>query len=148
MKKSLKERMTLHPIMTILIMVILTIVVSGFLSLLGISSTYTKVNPGIFDSEPVTVSVTSLFSLSGLKYIFTSTVRNFVNFTPLSSLIIIVIGIGVMEKSGFLKTAITLLTKKARKNTVTFVIVLISILASITGDLAYVVIMPISALIF
>ncbi len=59
MKKSLKERMTLHPIMTILIMVILTIVVSGFLSLLGISSTYTKVNPGIFDSETVTVSVTS-----------------------------------------------------------------------------------------
>ena len=148
MKKSLKEKMTLHPIMTILIMVILTIIVSGFLSLLGISSTYTKVNPGIFDSEPVTVSVKSLFSLSGLKYIFTSTVKNFVNFTPLSSLIIILIGIGVMEKSGFLKTAITLLTKRARKNTVTFVIVLISILASITGDLAYVVIMPISALIF
>ena len=105
-------------------------------------------NPGVFDSEPVTVSVTSLFSLSGLKYIFTSTVRNFVNFTPLSSLIIILIGIGVMEKSGFLRTAITLLTKRARKNTVTFVIVLASIIASIMGDLAYVVMIPISALIF
>ena len=148
MKKSLKERMTLHPIMTILIMIVITIVVSGFLSLLGISSTYTKVNPGIYDTEPVTLSVTSLFSLSGLKYIFTSTVKNFVNFTPLSSLIIILIGIGVMEKSGFLKTAITLLTKRAKKNTVTFAIVLISIVASIMGDLAYVVIVPLSALIF
>ncbi len=148
MKRSLRERMTLHPIMTILIMIIITIVISGFLSLLGISSTYTKVNPGVYDTHPVTVSVTSLFSLSGLKYIFTSTVKNFVGFTPLSSLIIILIGIGVMEKSGFLKTAITLLTKKARKNTVTFTIIFLSIIASIMGDLAYVVMIPLSALIF
>ncbi len=148
MKRSLKEKMTLHPIMTILIMIIITIVVSGFLSLLGISSTYTKVNSGVYDTHPITVGVTSLFSLSGLKYIFTSTVKNFVNFTPLSSLIIILIGIGVMEKSGFLKTAITLLTKKARKNAVTFSIILISIIASIIGDLAYVVMIPLSALVF
>ena len=148
MKRSFKEKMTLHPIMTILIMVIITILVSGFLSLLGISSTYTKVNPGIYDTHPITVSVTSLFSLRGLKYIFISTVKNFVNFTPLSSLIIILIGIGVMEKSGFLKTAMTLLTKKARKNSVTFAIIFISIIASIIGDLAYVVMIPISALIF
>ena len=148
MKKSLKERMTLHPIMTIMMLIILTIVLSGFLSILGISSTYNKINPGVLDTTPVTLSVKSLFSLSGLKYIFTSTVRNFVSFTPLSSLIIILIGIGVMEKSGFFKTAITLLTKKAKKNTVTFFIVLISILSSIVGDLAYVVILPLSALIF
>ena len=148
MKRSLKEKMTLHPIMTILIMIIITIVVSGFLSLLGISSTYTKVNPGVYDTHPITVSITSLFSLSGLKYIFTSTVRNFVNFTPLSSLIIVLIGIGVMEKSGFLKTAITLLTKKSRKYSVTFAIIFISIIASIIGDLAYVVMIPLSALIF
>ncbi|MBQ4583747.1 MAG: AbgT family transporter [Bacilli bacterium] len=148
MKKSLKERMTLHPIMTILIMVLITIVLSGFLSFLGISSTYNTINEGILDYSPVTISVKSLFSLSGLKYIFTNTVKNFVNFVPLSSLIIILIGIGVMEKSGFLKTAITLLTKKAKKNTVTYFIVLISMIASIVGDLSYVVLIPISALIF
>lgn len=148
MKKSLKERMTLHPIMTLLILVLITLVLSGFLSLLGISSNYNKINEGVLDYTPITVSVKSLFSLSGLKYIFTNTVKNFVSFTPLSSLIIILIGIGVMEKSGFLKTAITLLTKKAKKNTVTYVIVLISILASIIGDLAYIILIPISALIF
>lgn len=148
MKKSLKERMTLHPIMTLLILVLITLVLSGFLSLLGISSNYNKINEGVLDYTPITVSVKSLFSLSGLKYIFTNTVKNFVSFTPLSSLIIILIGIGVMEKSGFLKTAITLLTKKAKKNTVTYVIVLISILASIIGDLSYIILIPISALIF
>ena len=53
-----------------------------------------------------------------------------------------------MEKSGFLKTALSLLTKKMKKNTVTFLIVLMSVISSFMGDLCYVVMIPISALIF
>ena len=148
-KRNLKERITLDPIMTLLILIVLTIVVSGFLSLLGIQVTYNSINDSInFNYTQSLVSVESLFSLSGLKYIFTTTVSNFVSFKPLSSLIIILIGIGVMEKSGFLKTVITLLTKKAKKTTVTFVLVLICVLSSIMGDLPFVVLIPLSALIF
>jgi len=145
---KLKEKMTLHPIMTILIMIIITIVLSGFLSLLETQVAYSKINASYLEYISTSVSVKSLFSLSGLKYIFTHTVANFVAFTPLSSLIIILIGIGVMEKSGFLKTAITLLTKKASKNTVTFVLVLISMMASLIGDLSYIMLIPLSALLF
>jgi len=143
---KLKEKMTLHPIMTIIIMIIITIIVSGFFALLQTQVAYNKINANTLDYITTSVSVKSLFSLSGLKYIFTNTVSNFVAFTPLSSLIIILIGIGVMEKSGFLKTAITLLTKKASKNKVTFILVLISVLASLVGDLSYVIIIPLSAL--
>jgi len=145
---KLKEKMTLHPIMTIIIMIIITIIVSGFFALLQTQVAYNKINANTLDYITTSVSVKSLFSLSGLKYIFTNTVSNFVAFTPLSSLIIILIGIGVMEKSGFLKTAITLLTKKASKNKVTFILVLISVLASLVGDLSYVIIIPLSALLF
>ena len=145
---KLKEKMTLHPIMTILIMILITIVISGFLALLETQVAYNKISPNYLDYISTSVSVKSLFSLSGLKYIFTNTVSNFVAFTPLSSLIIILIGIGVMEKSGFLKTAITMLTKKVSKNTVTFVLVLISVLASLIGDLSYIILIPLSALLF
>ncbi|MBQ6687021.1 MAG: AbgT family transporter [Bacilli bacterium] len=145
---KLKEKMTLHPIMTMLIMIIITIVISGFLALLETQVAYSKINVNSLDYITTSVSVKSLLSLSGLKYIFTNTVANFVEFTPLSSLIIILIGIGVMEKSGFLKTAITLLTKKVSKNTVTFVLVLISVLASLIGDLSYIILIPLSALLF
>ncbi len=145
---KLKEKMTLHPIMTLIIMIIITIVLSGFLALLETQVAYNKINASTLDYITTSVSVKSLFSLSGLKYIFTNTVANFVAFTPLSSLIIILIGIGVMEKSGFLKTAITLLTKKASKNTVTFFLVLISVLASLIGDLSYIILIPLSALLF
>ena len=148
-KRNIKERITLDPIMTLLILIVLTIVVSGFLSLLGIQVAYNSITDSItFNYTQSLVSVESLFSLSGLKYIFTTTVSNFVSFKPLSSLIIILIGIGVMEKSGFLKTLVTLMTKKSKKKTVTFVLVLICVLSSIMGDLPFVVLIPLSALIF
>ena len=148
-KRNLKDKITLDPIMTLLILIVLTIVVSGFLSLLGVQVNYNSITDDItFNYTQSLVSIESLFSLSGLKYIFTTTVSNFVSFKPLSSLIIILIGIGVMEKSAFLKTVVTLLTKKAKRKSVTFVLVLLCVLSSIMGDLPFVVMIPLSALIF
>ncbi len=147
-KNKFHEKMTLHPIMTLLILCGITILLSGVLSFIGAQVTYNKVDPNLLEYSPTTVQINSLFSLSGLKYIFTNTVLNFVSFTPLSSLIIILIGFGVMEKSGFLRTAITLLTKKAKKKTVTFVLVLLCVLFSLVGDLPYVVMIPLAGVLF
>ena len=97
---------------------------------------------------PTNEAVVSLFNLSGLKYIFTNTVSNFANFTVLSNLIIILIGIGIMEKSGFLKTVITIVTKRVKKKTVTFWLVFLCMISSITGDLPYIVFIPLAGLLF
>ncbi len=150
MKKSrLKEKITLDPIMTLLVLIVITIIASGFLSLLGVQVNYNTIaNNVTLDYTESFAEVTSLFSLSGLKYIFTTTVANFVSFTPLSSLIIILIGIGVMEKSGFLKTSVTLLSKKLKRKTVTFILVFICLLSSVAGFLPYIIMIPLSALIF
>lgn len=147
-KFSFREKMTLHPIMTLIILCGVTILLSGILSFVGAQVTYNKVDANLLEYTPSTIQVNSLFSLSGLKYIFTNTVLNFISFTPLSSLIIILIGFGIMEKSGFLKTTITLLTKKAKKRTVTFTLVLISILLSLTGDLSFIVMIPLAGVLF
>ena len=53
-----------------------------------------------------------------------------------------------MDKSGFLKTTFSLITRKCQKKTITFVLALICIISSIGGDLAYVVMIPLSALLF
>lgn len=143
-----KEKVTLNPVMTFLILIFATIILSGFLHLIGFEATYDKIDILTGEYIATSESVDSLFSLSGIKYIFTSTVSNFTNFTPLSSLIIVLIGIGIMEKSGFIKTTFTILTKYCKKYTITFWLVLISILLSIAGDLGYVVMIPISALLF
>ena len=146
--KKFQDKIVLHPVMTFIILIVLTILLSGFLSLFNTQATYNNYSNITNTYTNTTESVKSLFNLSGLKYIFTNTVSNFANFTVLSNLIIILIGIGVMEKSGFLKTIVTLVTKKMKKNTVTFILVLLCILSSITGDLPYIVFIPLSALIY
>lgn len=143
-----KERMTLNPVMTFLILILLTIILSGFLNLVGFEATYNKVDIATGEYIATSESVESLLSLSGLKYIFTSTVSNFTAFTPLSMIIIVLIGIGIMEKSGFIKTTFTILTKYCKKYTITFWLVLISIVFSLVGDMGYVVMIPLAALMF
>lgn len=140
MMQNKKDKVSLNPIMTLMILIGLAILLSGILALFGVGAT----NP----SEGNWVAVESLLSLRGIKYIFQSTVSNFASFTPLSMLIIILIGIGIMDKSGFLKTTFSLITRKCQKKTITFILALICIISSIGGDLAYVVMIPLSALLF
>ncbi len=146
--KKIREKISLHPIMTFIIMIGFILVLSAFLSFLGLDVNYNKVNPNTGEYVNNLVTIESLLSIDGLKYIFSQTVANFVQFTPLSMLIIILMGIGIMEKSGFLKTAFTLLTRNIKKDTVTFILVITCILASIIGDLSYVIFIPLSALLF
>lgn len=143
-----KEKMTLNPVMTFLVLIVAAIALSGFLNLIGFEATYNKIDLTTGEYISTSESVESLFNLHGLKYIFQSTVSNFTAFTPLSTIIIILIGIGIMEKSGFIRTSFTILTKYCKKYTVTFWLVLISILFSIMGDIGYAVMIPLSALIF
>lgn len=147
-KLRTKDKIGLHPVMMLLVLSFATIVISGILRLFNVQATFNKISSVTGDFQVTTEAVNSLFSLSGLKYIFTSTVSNFANYAVLTNLIIILLGIGIMVKSGFLKTIITLMTKKAKKTTVTFVLVLISILASLVGDLSYVILVPLGALLF
>ncbi len=144
----MKKKINLHPVMMYLVLSLIVIVVSGILSWFNVQATYNQISLVTGEYSVATETITSLFSLSGLKYIFTNTVSNFANFTVLSNLIIILLGIGLMEKSGFLKTLVTLLTKKAKKTTVTFFLILICLLASIMGDLSYLIFIPLSALLF
>ena len=147
-KLRTKDKIGLHPVMMLLVLSFITIIVSGILRLFNVQATFNKISSVTGDFQVTTEAVNSLFSLSGLKYIFTSTVSNFANYAVLTNLIIILLGIGIMVKSGFLKTIIALMTKKAKKTSVTFVLVLISILASLIGDLSYIILVPLGALLF
>lgn len=143
-----KKKKNTTPIMTFIILSVVTILLSGFLHLLNVQSEYVTVNKVTNELTNNVVEVANLFSTSGIKKIITSAVSDFVNFAPLSTLIIILIGIGVLEKSGFMKIAITLMTKNIKKFTLTFSLVFICLLFSILGDIGFVIMIPIGALIF
>lgn len=148
MLKKRKERTVLHPIMAFVILIIFTVMLSGILGALGISANYNSINAIRGDVDTMTVMVNSLLSLSGLKMIFRTSVSNFASFAPLSTLIISLIGIGIMDKSGFLEAFFSLVTKKASKFTVTLILSFLTVLASITGDISFIIFIPICALFF
>lgn len=146
--KKIRDKVVLHPIMTFVILILITIGISGILYLFDITGTYSAVNEKTGALETTMVAVENLFSLRGLKYIFSNTVSNFASFTPLSMLLITLLGIGIMDKTGFLDTLFHVLTRKLRKNVVTFILVFICILSSIGGDISYIVMIPLAALLF
>ena len=145
--KKINTKITLHPIITFCILILGVVVLSGILTLFNVSATYNSIsNNGSYIKELVTVE--NLFSLSGLKFIFSNAVSNFASFTPLSMLIITLFGFGIMDKSGYLDSLFYVLTKKVSKRVVTFVLSFICILSSIGGDLSYIILVPLSALLF
>ena len=146
--KKIREKVLLHPIMTFIILIGLAIVLSGVLELFAFHGDYSVANANTYSLETKSIIAKSLFSLSGIKYIFSNTVSNFASFAPLINLIILLLGIGIMDKSGFLESFFYVLTHKVRKNVVTFVLVLLGILLSIVGDLSYIVLIPLAALLF
>ena len=91
---------------------------------------------------------TNIQSMDAFKFIFSNAVSNFASFTPLAMLIITLFGIGIMDKSGFLDSLFYVLTRKISKRVVTFVLSLVCIISSIGGDLSYIILIPIAALLF
>lgn len=146
--KKIREKILLHPMMAFVFLTGFVILLSGLLDLFDASVTYSVINPKTGGYEASLVTVESLLNLSGIKYIFSTTVSNFVSFAPLSMLLITLIGIGIMDKSGLLDTLFFVLTKKVPKTIVTFVYVLICILSSLCGDLGFIVFIPLGALLF
>lgn len=146
--RKVKRKVALHPIMSYLLLICLTIVLSGILGLFELSTNYNVINAVRGNIESSTAAVKSLLNLSGLKLIFSSTVSNFSSFAPLSMLIIILIGIGIMDKSGFLQSFFSLITEKADKFKVTYIIALILILSGVAGEIMFIVLIPIVALFF
>jgi aminobenzoyl-glutamate transport protein len=145
--RRIKEKLELHPIITFCLIILFTVILSGILTIFNVSSSYNSISSnGSYVKE--LVKVENLFSLSGLKYIFSNAVSNFASFAPLSMLIITLFGIGIMDKSGFLDSLFYVLTKNANKKLVTFILSLVCIISSIGGDLSYVILIPMSALLF
>ena len=145
----MKSKFHFNPILMFIILIAITILLSGILSFFNVQSDYSTVNTVTNElSNNNVVQVENLLSGEGIKEIATTAITDFVSFAPLSMLIITLIGIGVLERSGFMKTFFTLITQNFKKNSLTFILILFSILSTLVGDIGYVLFLPLGALLF
>ena len=107
-KRNLKDRITLDPIMTLLVLIVLTIVVSGFLSLLGVQVTYNSItdnittkgrSPIILESKQISTNakVTFFFLAFLVKRVTTVFKNPLFSITPIPIKIIIKLDKGLKD---------------------------------------------------
>lgn len=115
-----------------------------FFSWLGDFMGMTAIHPA--DASQITVK--SLVSSDGLRWIYTNITHNFVNFPPLGYVLAVMIGIGVAEGSGLFTAMIRSLVLNAPPKLITGSIVLAGIISHIASEAGYVILIPLGAIIF
>lgn len=94
------------------------------------------------------ISAVNLLSEEGVRLILKNTVSNFVNFAPVGTVLVAILGIGIAEHSGLLGTALKASILKAPRKWLSFLVVLCGVLSSLAADTGYVVLIPLAAIIF
>ncbi|SFP57604.1 AbgT family transporter [Salibacterium halotolerans] len=130
-----------HPITLFAILALLVVVLSAILAPLNI-----QVEDPSAEGEMLTV--TNLLSGSGIEYIFTSMVDNFINFAPLGMVLATMIGIGMAEQSGLISAALRGFVLSIPKQLLTAGLVFAGIMSNIATDAGYVVLPPLGAMLF
>ncbi len=92
--------------------------------------------------------IRSLLSDDGIVYLFTNMVSNFVNFPPLGTIVVVMLGIGLTDKVGLLSKLMQQTVAKAPKHLLTFSVFLAGICGSIASDANYLILIPLVAMIF
>jgi aminobenzoyl-glutamate transport protein len=164
-----------HPAIMFLALCIGVIVLSQVLAWVGVSATYEVVEPppqstqaeyvggsslptqvlppeapdaGDYEVVQRTVEIESLLSTDGVRYLFTSFVGNFMGFTAMGIILIVMVGVGVAERSGLISALIRRLVAISSPGALTYIIVFLGILSSIASDAGYLVLIPLGAAAF
>ncbi|MBX3042299.1 MAG: AbgT family transporter [Candidatus Kapabacteria bacterium] len=106
---------------------------------------------GFYALHPITkesISVNSLLSGDGIRWIYTNIIKNFVNFPPLGYVLVVMVGIGVAEGSGLFSVMIRALVLSAPPRLITAALVLAGILSHLASEAGYVILIPLGAMMF
>lgn len=129
-----------HPIMLFGWLCLLMLAISWLAAAAGLQAAL----PGA--AEPVVAR--SLISREGLHWILTNTVGNFVGFAPVGTVLVAMLGIGIMEHSGLLRALLRKLVMSAPPSLLTYMVVLAAMLSHTAADAGYVVLIPLAGLLF
>ncbi|MCG8545016.1 MAG: AbgT family transporter, partial [Alphaproteobacteria bacterium] len=106
---------------------------------------------GLSAVHPVTekpVDAVSLLSAANLRRLVTDMPATFTHFHPLGYTLVVMLGAGVAERAGLLGAAMRAGVRNAPKLLLTPVVVGVGMLGNLAADAAYVVLIPLAAVIF
>jgi aminobenzoyl-glutamate transport protein len=164
-----------HPAILFLALCLIVIVLSQVLYWAGVGATYEVVKPPAQaieetylggsqspaeflppesvpseDYEVVTesVDVRGLLTVGGVRFLFTSFVSNFMGFTAMGIILIVMVGVGLSEASGLIASLIRKLVAISSPAALTYIIAFLGVISSIASDAGYLVLIPLGAAAF
>ncbi len=163
-----------HPVLMFLYLIIGVIVLSHILFLMGVSVTEQiavpvpisvereyyedTTQPGIaipeeyYDADYVieerTIAIHSLLTVDGIRFLFSSFVRNFQGFGVVAVTFIAMLGAGVAEAAGLMGASIRSLVQIAPRRLIAFIIIFVGVLSSVAADAGYLILIPLGAAAF
>jgi aminobenzoyl-glutamate transport protein len=128
------------PITLFAILIALVMIASWIASVAGVSAVHPGTQAAI---EPV-----NLFAAEQIQRILAEMPQTFAAFPPLGLVLVVMLGIGVAERSGLIETGLRAFVGSVPPKLVTATIVLAGMLSSLAVDAGYVVLIPLGAVIF
>ncbi|GAB4553448.1 MAG: AbgT family transporter [Phycisphaerales bacterium] len=132
-----------HPVTLFALLALGVVIASAVCSAIGLSVEDPR--PG---REGVVLGVQSLLSPDGVRWIGQSLVTNFTGFTPLGTVLVALLGVGVAEKSGLLTAIVRGMVLNAPPKLVTLVVVFAGVLSNTASEMGYVVLIPLAMAIY
>nr|WP_253781068.1 AbgT family transporter [Nonomuraea roseoviolacea] len=129
-----------HPFWLFVILSAVLGLASWGLAAAGVSA----VNP----ATSKTVAVKNLLSADGVRMMVGDAIENFTSFPPLGTILVVMLGVAVAERSGLLAAVLRSGVSKVSPRWVTFVLAFTGMVAHVASDAAYVVLIPLGALAF
>ncbi|MFE5565373.1 AbgT family transporter [Amycolatopsis japonica] len=129
-----------HPFWLFVILSAVLALASWALSAAGVSA----VNP----ATGKTVEAKNLLSADGVRMMVTDAVKSYTSFPPLGTILVVMLGVAVAERSGLLAAVLRSGVSKVSPRWVTFALAFTGMVSHVASDAAYVVLIPLGALAF
>lgn len=128
------------PLTLFFILSLVVIAVSAIASAINIS----VVHPG----NGKTIAAVSLLTPESVRKIFTQAVKNFVEFPPLGTVLVAMLGVGVAEATGLLSALLREMVMITPRKLIAPAVIFAGVMANVASDAGYVVLVPLGAVIF
>ncbi|UUU24190.1 AbgT family transporter [Streptomyces sp. DSM 40750] len=130
----------LHPFWLFWILAAVVAVLSAVLAALGVSA----VHPGTDEK----IKVLSLLSRDGITMAVEGAVENYAAFPPLATILTVMFGIAVAERSGLFSALLRRMVARVPGRYLTFALSMTAMVSHVAGDAAYVTLIPLGALVY
>ncbi|RJY10100.1 AbgT family transporter [Aurantiacibacter aquimixticola] len=135
------------PVFIFFYLILALVAISVICALAGVSA----LHPTTVDEETGTASViqaTSLLSAENIQRLWVEMPTTFTHFHPLGYVLVVMLGAGVAERSGFFAAGMSAAVKSAPKSLLTPVVALVAMLGNHAADAGYVVLIPLAGILF